>query len=102
MTDRRRGGVLGSGAVPKSPPRPSAAPLELERQVGRYTIRAGDVVRIVGLGHARVRIGKDEFRGFVVRGFRGDEVECFGSQTPKRAPAIRTFTVDRIREKVNR
>lgn len=75
-------------------------PLDVEREVDGKMIRAGDVVRIRGLGRARVRLGEREVRGFLVRGFRGDEVECFGAKLPDRAPAIRTFTVDRIRERV--
>lgn len=76
------------------------APLELERQVGRDVIRAGDVVKIVGLGRARTYVEDREVAGFRVLGFRGDEVECYGAKRRGLAPALRTFTVAMIRERV--
>lgn len=78
----------------------SRPPLESEREVDGVVIRAGDVVKIVGLGRARVRLGDREVRGFRVQGFRGDEVECYGAKLAGRPEHLRTFRVDMIRERV--
>lgn len=58
---------------------------DLERQIGARTLRAGDTVRIVGV--------RGEWR---IVGFVGDTVDVYGAVTARRAPLLRTFTVDRI------
>lgn len=70
--------------------------LEAERKLGRRTIRAGDVVAIRGLGHARVLVAGRLVPGFRVLGFHGDDVQVFGAKTSTKAPAVRTFPVSSI------
>lgn len=70
--------------------------LEQERRVGARIIRAGDIVAIRGEGYARVPVDGRLVPGFRVLGFRGDSVDVFGARTARRAPAVRTFAIDRI------
>lgn len=75
----------------------SRQPLDVEREVDGVLVRAGDVVKIEGIPRARTPIESRLVPGFRVLGFRGDDVECFGAKSPKLAPALRTFTLDRVR-----
>lgn len=70
--------------------------LEVERRVGHRIIRAGDVVKITGLGRGCVRVDGELRSGFKVLGFRGGDVLVYGAKTPKRVPHLRTFPVERI------
>lgn len=72
-------------------------PLEPEREVepGRV-VRAGDLVGIVGLPRACVRVEGQFRRGFRVLGFRGDEVHVVGARTANRVEMLRAFPLDRL------
>lgn len=75
--------------------------LETIRRLGpRRVIRAGDVVKIKGLGRGCVPVvgpaGPGLQPGFRVIGFRGPDVVVFGRKNPRRVDHLRTFTVDRI------